>query len=169
MPALILAVAGSLVYALAGAVIGSMNAGWFDLERDANALFPVMGIGAGLVVAAFRGSVLDNQLRERHGIGRAARYFVLIGPVLYVVSWIIQFAIFGTLALGIGLVLLAIAAWRGQLMAPIDRVLIALSAVGSLVWNTETTSAFLLVAVGLVWIVLSLRLLGARGSARGRI
>jgi hypothetical protein len=36
---------------------------------------------------------------------------------------------------------------------------IALSAIGSITWNTETLSAFLLVGVGLVWAILSVRLL----------
>lgn len=34
----------------------------------------------------------------------------------------------------------------------------AFAAIASLTWNTETVSAFLLAAVGLLWTVLSLRL-----------
>lgn len=45
--------AGGLLVAAAGAAMGSMNAGWFSLERDANALFPLLGLGVALVVAAW--------------------------------------------------------------------------------------------------------------------
>jgi hypothetical protein len=47
------------------------------------------------------------------------------------------------------------------LFHPGDRLLIALSAIGSITWNTETLWAFLLVGVGLVWAILSIRLLQA--------
>jgi hypothetical protein len=47
------------------------------------------------------------------------------------------------------------------LFHPADRLLVALSAIGSITWNTETLSAFLLVGVGLVWAILSVRLLKA--------
>jgi hypothetical protein len=50
---------------------------------------------------------------------------------------------------------------RQRLFHPGDRLLIALSAIGSITWNTETLSAFLLVGVGLVWAILSVRLLQA--------
>ena len=63
-----------------------------------------------------------------------------------------------TLGFGIGLALFAIVLWRHQMAAKVDRLLAALAALGSLTWNTETVSAFLLVGVGLVLVALSLRL-----------
>ncbi len=151
---------GAAIYAVGGAVLGSMNTGWFGIERDTNGLLPVLGVGAGLVVVAFSSSALNVRLSSLGTIGRAARYLLFAGPVLYVVSFLIEFAIFGTFALGLGLICLAIAVWRGRLVPVVDRILITLSAIGSLVWNTETTSAFILVAVGLIWVGLSVRLLG---------
>src|SRR5687768_8383636 len=38
------ALLGAVLFAAGGATIGSMNAGWFGLERDANALFPLLGV-----------------------------------------------------------------------------------------------------------------------------
>ncbi len=90
--------------------------------------------------------------------GRGAVVLLFVAPAVYLLSWVIEFAIFGTLALGLGLILLAVAMWRRQLSDRVDRVLVAFAAVGSLTWNTETLSAFLLVGVGLVFVVLSLRL-----------
>jgi hypothetical protein len=95
------ALLGAALFAAGGVTMGSMNAGWFGLERDANSLFPLLGAGAGLVVVGFARSSLARQLDE------------------------------------------------------------ALSAIGSITWNTETLSAFLLVGVGLLWAILALRLLNA--------
>lgn len=102
-------------------------------------------------------------------VGRVAGYLLLTGALLYVVSWIIQFAILGTLTLALGLVCLAFTLWARRLGAVVDRVLVTVSAIGSLTWNTETTSAFLLVGVGAIWAILAFRLLryeslGQRGS-----
>lgn len=159
-------VLGGLIYASAGAAMGSMNAGWFGLEREANAMLPPMGIGAALVVFAFSSSELRAGLRDAGGLGRATQLLLVIGPILYVMSWLVEFAILGTLALGIGLVCLSIAAIRRRLVPPADRILIAASAVGSLTWNTETLSAFLLVGVGLIWASLSVRLLRSEEAVR---
>lgn len=140
-----------------------MNAGWLDVGTDANGSMPFMGIGAALVVIAFASSNLNHRLGEAGGTGRAAKVLLVLGPALYVVSWLIRFAIVGTLSLGVGLVCLAVAVTRFKLVPVADRALIILSAVGSLTWNTETVSAFFLVGVGLIWMVLSIRLLN-RGS-----
>jgi hypothetical protein len=37
------ALLGAVLFAAGGATMGSRNAGWFGLERDANALFPLLG------------------------------------------------------------------------------------------------------------------------------
>jgi hypothetical protein len=141
--------------------MGSMNAGWFGLERDANALFPLLGVGAGLVVVGFARSSLTRRLHEAGWLGRAARYLLVVAPVLLILNAVVEFAIFGTLALAFGLISLAVVVLRQRLFHPGDRLLIALSAIGSITWNTETLSAFLLVGVGLVWAILSVRLLQA--------
>lgn len=90
--------------------------------------------------------------------GRAAVSLLLVAPAAYLLSWAIGFAIFGTLTLGLGLGLLAVAVWRRRLSDQLDRALVTLAAVGSLTWNTETLSAFLLVGVGAIFAVLCLRL-----------
>lgn len=150
--------AGGLLFAVAGAWMGSMNAGWFGLQRDALALFPLLGLGVALVVAAWAAVGWPAKLWHAGIAGRGAVVLLFVAPAVYLLSWVIEFAIFGTLALGLGLILLAVAMWRRQLSDRVDRVLVAFAAVGSLTWNTETLSAFLLVGVGLVFVVLSLRL-----------
>jgi hypothetical protein len=159
-------VLGGMIYASAGAVMGAMNAGWFGLDREANATLPALGVGAALVVFAFSSSELHAGLRDAGGLGRATQLLLVIGPSMYVLSWWVEFAILGTLALGIGLICLSVAAIRRRLVPPADRVLIVTSAVGSLTWNTETLSAFLLVGVGLIWALLSVRLLRSEGMVR---
>ena len=155
------ALLGAVLFAAGGATMGSMNAGWFGLERDANALFPLLGVGAGLVVVGFARSGLTRRLHEAGWLGRTARYLLVVAPVLLILNAVVEFAIFGTLALAFGLISLAVVVLRQRLFHPGDRLLIALSAIGSITWNTETLSAFLLVGVGLVWAILSVRLLQA--------
>ena len=161
---LTLGVLGSLIYAGAGGVLGAQNAGWSGLEGNSNPLLPALGVGAALVVIAFAGSRFRERVHRSGAAGVAGEVLLVLGPVLYVVSQLIEFAIFGTLSFGAGLVCLAVAVIRNKLVPVIDRVLIALSAVGSLTWNTETTSAFLLTGVGLIWVVLTFRLLPDDGS-----
>lgn len=154
-----LGVLGALIYAGAGTVMGSQNAGWFGLERNANMVLPALGVGAALVVFAFASSRFRVRVHETGPLGVVSEALLVVGPVLYLVSAIIQFAIFGTVAFGLGLVCLAAVVVRNKIVPVIDRVLIVLSAIGSLAWNTETVSAFLLAGVGLIWVVLTLRLL----------
>ena len=156
---LVIALLGATIYATSGAVMGSMNADWFGLERNANALLPPLGVGAALVVIAFASSTFNRRLREIGKLGRATQVLLVVGPLLFVLGFVIDFAILGTLAVGAGLVCLAVAVVRRKLVSATDRALIILSAVGSLTWNTQTLSAFLLVGVGLIWAILSIRLL----------
>ncbi|HEX9889659.1 MAG TPA: hypothetical protein VGA69_09295 [Nitriliruptorales bacterium] len=156
--------AGGLLFAAAGAWMGSMNAGWFDLQRDSNALFPLLGLGLALVVAAWAAAGWPAKLWRAGIASRGAVALLFAAPAVYILSWVIEFAIFGTLALGLGLILLAVAMWRRHLSDRVDRALVALAAVGSLTWNTETLSAFLLVGVGLVFVILSLRLRNQHGQ-----
>jgi hypothetical protein len=153
------ALLGAAVFAASGAIMGSMNADWFGLEREANALLPTLGIGAALVVAAFASSPLHGRLRQIGSLGRTTKVLLIVGPLVLILSWVIELAIIGTFALGAGLICLAVAVTRFGLVPKIDRVLVIFSAVGSLTWNTETLSAFLLVGVGLLWAILSIRLL----------
>ncbi|MFP5353400.1 MAG: hypothetical protein ACLGIB_12665 [Actinomycetota bacterium] len=156
---LVLGVVGSLIYAGAGAVVGAQNAGWFGLERSANGLLPALGVGSALVVVAFAPSRFRRRVHETGALGVTAEALIVLGCVLYVVSAIIEFAIFGTMASGLGLVFLAVAVLRAKIVPVVDRVLIVLSAIGSMTWNTETVSAFLLTGVGLLWVALTIRLL----------
>jgi len=153
----LLATVGGIVYALAGGIIGAQNADWLGPERNSNALLPFLGVGAALVIVAARTTSFHEQLRN-YRVGRVAEYLLMTGAMLYVVSWIVQFAILGTLTFALGLFCLAFTFWARRLGGVIDRVLVTLSAIGSLTWNTETTSAFLLVGVGLIWVVLAVRL-----------
>lgn len=150
--------AGGLLFAAAGAWMGSMNAGWFGLQRGANALFPLLGLGVALVVASWAAAGWPAKVWRAGIAGRGAAVLLFVAPGMYILSWVIGFAILGTLALGLGLILLAVAMWRRHLSDRVDRVLVSLAAVGSLTWNTETLSAFLLVGVGLIFVILSLRL-----------
>lgn len=165
-PTLKLAIAllGGFIYAAAGALIGSMNAGWLGLERNANAVLPALGVGAALVLIAFFSTTLHVRLREVGTLGRVTQVLIAVGSLFFVLSWLIEFAIVGTLCLGLGLVCLSVSVTRWRLIATTDRVLIILSAVGSLTWNTETVSAFLLVGVGILWMILSIRLLPPSGE-----
>ena len=162
---MIVALAGSIVYAGAGAAMGSMNAGWFDLKPNTNGLLPFLGIGVGLVALAFTRSELGRRLWRAGALGRSTAVLFVVSPIFFISSWLIDFAIFGTLSCGVGLICLSVSVWRGRLVPPIDRVLVSISAVASLTWNTETLSAFLLVGVGLIWALLSIRMLST-GSKR---
>ena len=157
-PRPVLATVGAIVYAVAGGVIGAQNADWLGGERNANALLPFLGLGAALVIIAARSTSFHEHV-SLSLVGRVAGYLLLTGALLYVVSWIIQFAILGTLTLALGLICLAFTLWARRLGAVVDRVLVTVSAIGSLTWNTETTSAFLLVGVGVIWAILAFRLL----------
>lgn len=154
-----LGVLGALTYAGAGFAMGSQNAGWFGLARNSNQLLPILGTGAALVVLAFVPSLFRKRVHKTGALGITSEVLLIIGPLLYIVSAVIEFAIFGTLSFGLGLVCLAIAVIRAKLVPVIHRVLIALSAIGSLTWNTETVSAFLLTGVGVIWVVLTIQLL----------
>ena len=154
-----LGVLGSLIYATAGALMGAQNAGWLYLGAGSNELMPILGVGAALVLIAFVSSDFSKRLGEAGALGTASRVLLAIGCVLFITSPLIQFAIFGTLSFGFGLVCLAVAVWRTKLVPAFDRALVTLAAIGSLTWNTETVSAFLLTGVGIIWVVLSLRLL----------
>lgn len=149
---------GGLSFAAGGALMGAMNAGWGDLERDTNDVFPLLGFGVALLVVGLALAGWISALSRAGPGGLAAVVLLVVAPIVYLISWIIEFAIFGTFALGLGLILLAGTMWRRRFASPLDRVLVTVAAVGSLTWNTETLSAFLLVGVGLVWSAVFVRL-----------
>ncbi len=151
-------VLGAGAFAAVGAVWGSTNAGWFGLERDATHLQAWLGVATAVVVAAFAFGGLGPALIQG-GAGTAAAVFLVAAPLLHVASAVIEFAIFGTLALAVGLILLTADAFRRLLVPLPDRLVIAGSAVASFTWNTETASVWLLVGIGICWAFLSLRLL----------
>lgn len=163
----LLGILGGLLFAGTGAFWGAMNAGWLVVERDAGRyLLQVwLGVGVALVVAGFLAAGWGGRLTSTGIAGRAATWLLVAAPILEIVGELIEFAIIGTLALGLGLILFTVAVFRYQLVPRFDRWLILLSAVGSVAWNTETQSVWLLVGVGLIWVVLSARLLPANTQA----
>lgn len=156
---LALAVAGTLIYATAGGLMGAENAGWITSGRVSNDLLPVLGVGAALVALAFVGTTFSLDVGAAGALGRASKILIVVGCLLFISGAILDFAIFGTLSLAAGLFCLTATVLRARLASSVDRVLIGVSAVGSITWNTETSSALLLVGVGLIWLVLSFRLL----------
>lgn len=156
---LALATLGALVYATAGGIIGAQNAGWIGFGKDANSLLPLLGVGAALVVVAFLGTSFSLEVGRQGALGQASKILVVVGSLLFISATLIDFAIFGTLTVAAGLFCLSATVLRAKLASVPDRALIAISAVGSITWNTETASALLLVGVGLIWLVLSFRLL----------
>ena len=114
------------------------------------------------MTVAFIGTPFSKRLGEVGALGIASQTFVVVGCALFIMGALIDFAIFGTLNLAAGLICVAIAVTRHALVSVTDRILIIVSAIGSITWNTETTSALLLVGVGLIWIVLAIRLVPNR-------
>lgn len=154
-----LGVLGAGAFAVVGAVWGSKNAGWFGLNRDATNLQAWLGVAAAVVVAAFAFGGLGRALIQGGGLGRTAALFLVAAPLLHVASAVLEFAIFGTLALAFGLILLTVEAFRRPLMPLPERLVLAASAVASFTWNTETASVWLLAGIGMCWAFLSIRLL----------
>ena len=76
--------AGGMLFAGAGAAMGSMNAGWFGLSRDANGLFPLLGAGGLLVAAGWLGSGWARLIDE----ARVPERMEWFGAVLLVVGLI---------------------------------------------------------------------------------
>lgn len=159
----VVAVAGAVTYAATGVVWGARNAGLFGWVRDARGLQLWLGIGAALLLTGFAMDGWGSRLRRATPLGPVALGALVTGAALNLVSELVGFAILGTLGLGAGLVLLAVTAFRAQLVPRPDRWLVAVSAVLSLTWNTETSTAWFLAANGAVWLVLSARLVGAGG------
>jgi hypothetical protein len=151
------AVVGALVFAGGGFVMGAMNAGWLGLERDVNSMFPLLGIGVLWMLAGWWRRV-GREVWRSGGLGKAATVTAVLGGLFFLLNPILQVAIFGTLLFGIGLGLFTVTLWRQKLLTRVDHLLASLATVGSLTWNTETLSAFLLVGVGLLLAAMSLRM-----------
>jgi len=65
-------------------------------------------------------------------------------------SLIIEFAIFGTLATSVAILTFTRVVHRDKLLPKTDVVLLYVATVASITWNTETPTAAFLVVVGLV-------------------
>ena len=147
--------------------MGSMNVG-FGLDRNANALFPVLGVGVLLLLVGWGRWGWAGRLWAAGLLGKAVSALLVLGAVFFLLNPVLQFAILGTLSFGVGLVLFAAMLWRQRQMTRTDRLMVTLAAVGSLTWNTETSSAFLLVAVGVLLAVVSARMKQPAQSGRRR-
>lgn len=156
----LLAMAGADLFATAGALWGASHVGWFAAGALEGWFQAGLGIGAALVILGFRRAGWGPRFGAT-GLGRSAAGFLVAGAALNVLSAAISFAILGTVALGVGLVLLTIAAFRHDLIPAPERWLVALTALASLTWNTETATVWFLVGIGLAWMVLSWRLIPA--------
>lgn len=163
------AVVGALTYGVTGAIWGAMNDGLFGFTRAVSDIQLWLGVGATLVIVGFALDGWGRRLWAAAPIGPIAAVVLVLGAALNVVSAVIDFAIFGTLGLGLGLILLAVAAFQHRLGALPDRWLLAASAALSLTWNTETSTVWLLAVNGALWVVLALRLLGAPADADGSV
>jgi hypothetical protein len=153
----VVAVVGALLFAAGGFVMGAMNAGWLGLERDVNSMFPLLGLGVLAMMAGWSGGV-GRTVWASGALGKAATVMALLGGLFFLLNPILQVAIFGTLLFGFGLGLFSVALWRKELMGREDHLLASFAAIGSLTWNTETLSAFLLVGVGALLALLSMRM-----------
>ena len=151
------AVIGALVFAAGGLRMGAMNAGWLGLFQESNSVFPILGLGV-LMMAAGWSRVWGRRVWGSGALGRTAAVFVVLGGLFFLSNPFLQFAIFGTLFFGFGLGLFTVTLWRNGFMDRVDHLLLSFATVGSLTWNTETVSAFLLVGVGVLLAVLSLRM-----------
>ncbi len=162
----VLAFIGATTYAATGAFWGSMNARWFGLASRGERIQFWLGLGVGFVLIGFAKAGWAQRLKGEGWPGRWAVWLLMAAAPLNAMSAVIEFALFGTLALGFGLVLFAVVAFRRVLMPSLDRWLVTASAVASLTWNTETLSVWLLAGVGLIWMVLSVRLIPVPGTAQ---
>jgi len=152
---------GGVIYALAGARITGGNLGWYDWSRDANGQFIWLGLGLLLVVGAFG----VEHAADLWSLGRSGKVAALAGvvaPVVLLTSRLIEFAIFGTLSTFVLLAAFTRAAQHHGRLPRVDVAVLAVATVGSITWNTENGSAALLIGVGGLLAIESLRMLSAR-------
>lgn len=154
----VVAIGGSLVYAVAGGVMAAGNLRWFGWSPDANPLFIWLGAGLALIVLAF-GVVHGADIWRRGADGRVATVFGIAAPIVLLMSRLIEFAILGTLATFVAILAFSVSVHRGKWLPLSDVVLLYIAAVASITWNTETASAALLVVVGLIGAWISYRAL----------
>jgi hypothetical protein len=147
------AMVGGILYAVTGAVMAAANLGWFSLVRDANALAFWLGVGFALTVGGFAVQH-GGDIQRRGRLGRWTARASLVAIVLLLLSLVIEFAIFGTLATFATILMFTVLVHQHRLLPRLDVVLLGVATVASITWNTETPSAALLIIVGLVaaWI-----------------
>jgi hypothetical protein len=144
---------GGGVYAVAGAVMAARNLRWFGWTPSANPLMVWLGLGLALQVAAL-GIAFGPQILRAGVAGKVAAAAGSLAPLILLLSRLVEFAIFGTLATFLAIAAFTVAVLRHALLPRPDVVLLAFATVASITWNTETASAALLVVVGLIgaWI-----------------
>lgn len=162
------AIVGGLVYAMAGAIWGASNLGWFGWIPEQDPLGDSnfwLGIGFALVVWGFTVQH-GTDISSRGALGTWTARASIAAPVFLLLSPVIQFAIFGTLITFAAILMFTLLVQRGRLLSRFDVALLCLATVASITWNTETGSAALLIIVGLVgsWISYQALLAGRWGA-----
>ncbi len=143
------AILGGFVYAVTGAVMAARNLRWFGWVPEANPLFVWLGVGLALVVGGFA-LRHGTDIRSRGALGRWTARAGIAAPIFLLLSWVIEFAIFGTVITFAAILMFTVLVHRARLLPRLDVVLLAVATVASITWNTETPSAALLIIVGLV-------------------
>ena len=162
------AIVGGFIYAVTGAVMAVANLGWFGLPRDANGLSFWLGAGLALVVAGFAAQHGED-IQRRGKLGRWTARVSIAASIILLLSGVIEFAIFGTLATFVALLMFTLLVRQDRLLPQLDVVLLGIATVASITWNTETPSAALLIIVGLVaaWVSYRALLAGKWGLRPG--
>ena len=147
------AVAGGVIYAVAGGVMAARNLGWFGWSQNSDPVMVWLGLGLALIVLAF-GVVRGADIWSGGPAGRIAAVAGIAAAITLLASGVIQFAIFGTLLTFVAFVAFTVMVYRRRHLPRSDVTLLVVATVASITWNTETPSAALLVVVGLVagWI-----------------
>ena len=161
------AIVGGFIYAAVGAVMAAGNLRWFGWSPNANPLMVFLGLGLAPVVIAFA-LIRGADIWRRGAAGRIATIAGFAAPTFLLASALIEFAIFGTLMTFVAIAAFAILVHRDRLMPRTDIALLYVATIASITWNTETPSAALLIAVGLIASWISYRaLLAERWATRG--
>jgi hypothetical protein len=143
------AIVGGVIFAAAGAVMAAGNLRWLGGSPEANDLFVYLGVGSALVVAGFAARH-GADIRGRGQLGRLVSVAAIAACIILLLSRLLDFAIFGTLATFVTLLGFTRLVQRDKLLPMPDVVLLYVATVASITWNTETPSAALLIVVGLV-------------------
>jgi hypothetical protein len=110
-----------------------------------------------------------GDIQRRGTLGRWIARTSIAAIILLLLSLVIEFAIFGTLATFAAILMFTLLVHQDRLLPRLDVVLLGIATVASITWNTETASAALLIIVGLVaaWISYRALLAGKWGVRTG--